>query len=103
VNRFYAVRFLHAAVFYKDREIRTQQRAQSAIDAVSIVDEFRRMVTFRIGVLGHDERILGAKLNAKSAPFASFLDDVNDAARNLDAVPVQGLSPIGHVPSSIPH
>jgi hypothetical protein len=61
------------------------------------------MVAFGIGALGHDEDTLRAKLDAKTAALASFVNDVHDATGNLDAVPIQGLSPITHSPSSIQH
>jgi hypothetical protein len=61
------------------------------------------MVALRVGALGHDEYHLGAEFNAKAASFASFLDDVNDTVWYLDAVSIQGLSPVCHDPPSIPH
>jgi hypothetical protein len=52
-------------------------------------------------VLRYDKHILGAELNAETASFASFLNDVDDAVRHLDAVPIKRLSPINHGSSSI--
>jgi isopentenyl phosphate kinase len=103
VERFYAVGDLQAAVFHKDGEIRAEQSAQSAVDAVSIAGEFRRVIAFGVGAFGHDEYTLGAELDTKAAPLAPVFDDVDNAMRNLDAVPIQGLSPVGHIPSSIQH
>ena len=60
------------------------------------------MVALGVGALGHDQHALGAELDAEAASFAPFLDDVDDAVGHLDAVAIQGLSPIGHGPSSIP-
>jgi len=43
---------------------------------------------------------LGAKLNTKTASFTAVIDNMHDAVRNLDAVLVERLSPIGHGSSS---
>jgi hypothetical protein len=88
-----------------DGEIGTEQGTKSAIDALCVVGQFGRVVAFRIGALGHDQHTLGAKLNAKAASLAPLLNDVDDAVRHLDAVSIQGLSPVGHCSSSfsIPH
>jgi hypothetical protein len=102
VDRRYDVRRLHPAIFDIDGEIRTEQGAQSTVNATGIVYQFGWMIAFGVGVLRHDEHILGAEFNTKAASFAPFLDDVYDTVGYLDAVPVQGLSPIRHSPSSIP-
>jgi hypothetical protein len=68
---------------------------------MGVVYKLRGVVALGVRIFGHDEHTLGAKLDAESASFASFLDDVNDTMWYLDAVSVQGLSPISHVPSSI--
>jgi hypothetical protein len=54
-------------------------------------------------VLGHGKDAFGTELDTEAASFAPFFDDMDDAVRNLDAVPIQRLSPIGHVLSSILH
>ena len=59
------------------------------------------MVASGVGALRHDKHILGAELNAETASFASFLNDVDDAVGHLDAVPIKRLSPINHGSSSI--
>jgi hypothetical protein len=98
----YRVRRLQSAVFDIDGEIGTEQGAQSTVNATGIVCQFGWMIAFGVGVLRHDQHILGAEFNAKAASFAPFLDDMDDTVGHLDAVPVQGLSPIRHSPSSIP-
>jgi hypothetical protein len=95
------VRWGRTAVLDINGKVGTEQGTQSTVDTRRIVKDFRGMVAFRVGVLGHDERALGAELDAKAASFTPFLDDVNDAMRYLDAISIQGLSPIGHGPSSI--
>jgi hypothetical protein len=46
------------------------------------------MVALGVGSLGHDQHALRAELDAETASFAAFLDDVNDAMGHLDAVPI---------------
>jgi hypothetical protein len=94
-----------ATVLDIDGEVGTEQRTEAAIDTLGVIGQLGRMVAFRVGALGHDQHTLGAELNAESASFAPFLDDVNNAVRHLNAVSIQGLSPVGHRSSSfsIPH
>jgi hypothetical protein len=54
------------------------------------------MVAFGVGLLGHDEHLLWAELDAKAASFAPFIDDMHDAKGHLDALSIKRLSPIGH-------
>jgi hypothetical protein len=101
VNRFHAFGRVHSAVFYIDGKVGAQESTQPTVDAVGVIGKLRGMVAFRIGAFGHDQHTLRAELDAESASFASFLDDVNNAMGYLDAVPIQGLSPIRHIPPSI--
>jgi len=93
---------MHPAILYENGKVRTEQSAQPAIDAQGIVGDYRGMVAFGVGLFGHDQCALRAELDTKTASFAPFLDDVNDAVGNLDAVSIQRLSPKCHGPSSIP-
>jgi hypothetical protein len=52
-------------------------------------------------MLGHDEDVLGTELDTEAASLAPFFNDVYDAVRDLDAVSIQWLSPVGHVRSSL--
>ncbi len=63
--------------------------------------KFRGVVASGVGVFRYDKYIPGAELNAETASFASFLNDVDDAVGHLDAVPIKRLSPINHDSSSI--
>jgi hypothetical protein len=101
VDCFNAVGGLQPTILHIDGKIWAEQSAQPAIDAVSVTGQFRRMVAFGIGAFRHGKDILGAELDTKPAPLASIFDDMNNAVRHLDAVPIQGLSPVGHIPSSI--
>jgi hypothetical protein len=103
VDRFDFIGRLCPTVLHKDSEIRAEEGTQPAVDAVGIVNELRRMVAFGVGALRHNKHTLGTELNTETASFASFLDDVDDAVGYLDAIPIQGLSPIGHSPSQILH
>jgi hypothetical protein len=100
VNRFDSVRRLHTLVFHIDGKIGAEQGAQPAVDARGIIGDGRGVVPFAVRMLGHDQDALGAELDAKTATFAPFLNDMNDATGHLDAVSIQGLSPISHSPSS---
>lgn len=90
-------------ILYIDGEIGTEEGAEPTVDAVGVIGELRRMVAFRIGLLGHDKHTLGAELDAEPASLASFFDNMYDAMRDLDAVSIQWLSPICHYPTSILH
>jgi hypothetical protein len=85
-----------AAILHKDGKVRTEKGTQAAVDALGIVEQLGGMIAFGIGPFGHDEHVLGAELDAETAPLAPFLDDLNHAARNLDAITIQRLSPITH-------
>jgi hypothetical protein len=87
---------MRAPILDIDGEIGAEQGAESAVDAFGVINEFGRMVAFRIGALGHDQHTLGAELDTEAASLASFLNDVDNAVRHLDAVSIQGLSPVGH-------
>ncbi len=54
------------------------------------------VIALAVGLLGHDQHVLRAELNAEATPLAPFLDDVDDAKGYLDPIPIQRLSPIGH-------
>jgi hypothetical protein len=54
------------------------------------------MITFGIGGFGYDESVLRAKFDAEPAALAPLLNDVDNAARYLDALFIKGLSPRGH-------
>jgi hypothetical protein len=99
VNRHDLVRSARSSVFYIDRKIGAQQGAQSAVDTVRVVEDFGRVIALAVGVIGHDQHVLGAEFNAETAPFAPLLDDVNGATGYLDAVPIERLSPKDHKPS----
>jgi hypothetical protein len=101
MNRLYLVRGLQATILYVNGKIGAEQGAQAAIDTVGLADQFRGVIAFCIGALGHGQHALGAELNTKAASFASFLNDVHKAMRHLDAISIQRLSPIRHDPSSI--
>ena len=60
------------------------------------------IMAFGVGALRHGEHALGAELDTEAASLTPFLKDVDDAMRHLDAISIQGLSPIGHSPSPIP-
>jgi hypothetical protein len=96
---------MRTTIFDVNCEIGAEQGTESAIDALGIIGQLGRVVTLRIGALGHDQHTLGAELNAEAASFAPFVDDVNNAMRHLNAVSIQGLSPVGHRSSSfsVPH
>jgi hypothetical protein len=57
------------------------------------------MVTVRVGMLREDQYTFWAKLDAKAAAFAAFLDHMDDPMRHLHAVSIQWLSPIYHTSS----
>jgi len=103
MDRLYLIGSPYPTIFDKDRKVRTEQGTQPAVNAVSIIGQFRGMIAFGVGPLGHDQHMLGAEFNTKTASLAPFLDNMNDATWYLDAVSIQGLSPITHGPSSIPH
>jgi hypothetical protein len=90
---------LCTTVFYVNRKIWAKQGAQAAVHAMEIVDDFRGMVPFGVRAVGHYKQMPGAELHAKTASFTSFFDDMNDAARYLDAISIQRLSPINHASS----
>jgi hypothetical protein len=102
VDRFYAIGRVQPTVLHIDGKVGAQQGTQSAVHAVGAVGEFRGVVALGVGVPGHDEHVLRAELNAKTASFASLLNDMNDAVGHLNAVPIKRLSPIAHNPTSIP-
>jgi hypothetical protein len=89
--------------FHIDGKVGAEEGAQLAVDAMGVRYEFGGMVALRVCLLGHGEDCLGTEFDTESASFASFFNDVDDAVRNPDAFPIQGLSPIGHVRSSILH
>jgi hypothetical protein len=94
---------VRSAILHIDGKVGAQESTQPAVDAFGVIGKLRGMVAFGIGALGHDQHTLWAELDAESASFASLLDDVNNAMGYLDTVPIQGLSPIGHIPPSILH
>jgi hypothetical protein len=79
---------LQAAIFDIDGKVGAEQGAQTAVDAVGIVGEFRGVVAFGVGAHRHDEHALGAELDTKAASFAPLLDDVDDTVGYLDAVSI---------------
>jgi hypothetical protein len=48
-DRVHLLRRIGAAVLYIDGKIGTEEGAQSAVDTVGIIDEFRRVIAFGIG------------------------------------------------------
>jgi hypothetical protein len=85
-----------STILYKDGKVRTEKGTQAAVDALGIIDQLGGMVALGIGAFGHHKHALGAKLDAETASLAALLDDLNHAARDLDMIPIQGLSPIAH-------
>jgi hypothetical protein len=83
-------------VLNEDGKIWTQELAKSAVEAVGVLDCLRQVVAFVVGSGGGAENATRAEFNAKPATFTAFLDDADGAARNLDAVVIQGLSPKLH-------
>jgi hypothetical protein len=79
---------VHPTVFYIDGKVGAEQGAQPAVDAMGIIGQFRGMVPFRVGVLGHGEDELGTELDTESASFAPLFNDVDDAMGHLDAVSI---------------
>ncbi len=94
---------MRPTILHIDGKVGTEQGAQPAVDTVRTLGEFRRMIAFGVCALGHEQYALGTEFNAKAATFASFLDDVNDTVWYLDAISIQGLSPVCHDPTSILH
>jgi hypothetical protein len=84
------------AVLDKDGEIGAEQGTQATVDALGVVEQLGGMIAFGVGPFGHDEHVLGAELDAEATSFAPLLDDLDHAARNLDAITIQRLSPITH-------
>jgi hypothetical protein len=91
------------ATLHIDGKIRAEQRAQATVDAVRPIGEFRGMIAPGVGAFGHDEDALRAEFDTEAASFASLLDNMDDAVGYLDAVSIQGLSPMCHGSSGIPH
>jgi hypothetical protein len=85
-----------------DGKIGAEQGAQATVDAAGVVCDFGGMVAFGVGPFGHDKHVLRAKFYAEATSLAALVNDVHDATGYLDVVPIQGLSPECHVPSSIP-
>jgi hypothetical protein len=79
---------MHPPVLHKDGEIGAEESAQSTVDAMDVLNILGGMVALGVGALRHHQHLLGAELDAEPASFASFLDDMNDAVRYLDAVPI---------------
>jgi hypothetical protein len=91
-----------ATILDKDGKVRTEKGAKAAVDAPGIIDQFWGVIALGVGSFRHHEDALGAKLDAEAASFATLLNDLNHAARNLNTLPIQGLSPIAHVSSLVP-
>jgi hypothetical protein len=92
-----------SAIGYIDGEIRTEQGAQSTVDAVGMVYDLRGVVALSVGTLGNEQHVLRAKLDAEPTALAPFVDDVDETIRYLDTIPIQRLSPKAHDPTSILH
>jgi hypothetical protein len=99
VDRLDPVGRLHPTILHIYGKVGTEQSTQPAVDTVSILDQLWGMVAFGVGAFRHDENTLRAELDAIAASFAPFVNDVDDAMRNLDTVSIQRLSPIAHSPS----
>ncbi len=61
------------------------------------------MITFGIGLLGHEKDALGTEFHTEPATFAAFIDDVNDPDGDFDSILIKGLSPIFHNSSLMPN
>lgn len=61
------------------------------------------MITFGIGLLGHEKDAPGTKFHTEPAAFAAFIDDVNYPDRDFDSILIKGLSPIFHNSSLMPN
>jgi hypothetical protein len=61
------------------------------------------MITFGIGLFGHEKDALGTEFHTEPATFAAFTDDVNDPAGDFDSILIKGLSPIFHNSSLMPN
>jgi hypothetical protein len=85
---------LGASILYEYGKVRAEKGTQAAVNALGVIEQFGGMVALGIGAPGHHEHILGAKLDTETASLAALLNDLNHAARNLDTIPIQGLSPI---------
>jgi len=85
------------AIFNINGEIGAQQGAQSAIHTIGVVYTFRRMVSLSIGVFRHDQHVARTKFHTKSATFAAFFDNMNNAARNLQAILIKRFSPEAYI------
>jgi hypothetical protein len=59
------------------------------------------MVSFGVCTGGNRKDFLGAKLNTKTAPLTTVIDDMNDAVCNQDAVSIKWLSPKSHSSSQV--
>jgi hypothetical protein len=57
------------------------------------------MVSSEIGTLGYDKHLSRTKFDTKSAAFATFFNDMDDALRNSNAVFIERLPPIFHAAS----
>jgi hypothetical protein len=92
---------LCSTVFYINSKIWAKQSAQAAVDTVKIVNDFGRVVPFGVRVIRHYKQMSWAELHTKTASFAAFFDDMDNAARYLEAISIQRLSPINHTSSLI--
>ena len=61
------------------------------------------MITFGIGLFGHEKDVQGTEFHTEPATFAAFIDDVNYPAGNFDSILIKGLSPIFHNSSLMPN
>jgi hypothetical protein len=68
---------------------------------MDVIDNFRRVISFRIRGLGYPEHLPRAKLDTKTASFTPVINDVYDTVCNKDAISIQRLSPEIHGSSSV--
>ena len=84
-------------------KIRAKQGAETAVHTMGALLYFRRVVPFGIGMIRHDQKLLGTKLHTKPAAFAPLLDYMDDTVWHFNTVYIQRFSPTHNdYPSIIP-
>jgi ABC-type proline/glycine betaine transport system permease subunit len=79
-----------------DREIRTDDLAIVAVDAVVRALRLGRVIALGVESDRKDKDILGAILDAIAAAFAAVLDDVHDSPCYTNLFDIQRRTPVSH-------
>jgi hypothetical protein len=78
----------------RDRELGTDDLAQTASDALASLSNIGRMIALQIEALGSGKDFTRTELDAVRASFAAFLQHVHGAGNTGQSIRIEGLAPV---------